>query len=256
MKKTLIFAAAAAFSCALAFGQGPSVVLQNHENSTFYFVVDPQELAGLAAGSPLMASTVAGYFAAAEDDGTFSALSPQAEARLSGLATGTHLLVGFFEQPDGDEFPVRVLALQADSTRGRAILRGLCKSGSTDCSARRGEARSICQPGSGRRRSGWKNRGKAGRRGKPPSRCRPGAATEARVARGSAGGAVQGSAPGAAEVSSVPVDCIVFSGLRPCGIHAGDPRRFPGASDIGVPVMEADRDTNRLRAGQSSTPRG
>jgi len=118
MHKTLIIAAAAAFSCALAFGQAPSVVLQNHESSTFYYVVDPKELAGLSAGSALMASTVAGYFSAAGDGAAFSALSPQAETRLAGLAEGTHLLVGFFAQPDTDDFPVRVLSLQADSAVG------------------------------------------------------------------------------------------------------------------------------------------
>jgi hypothetical protein len=118
MYKTMIIAAAAAFSCALAFGQGPSVVLQNHENTTFYYVVDPRELAGLSAGSPLMASTVAGYFSATGDGAAFSALPPQAETRLAGLAVGAHLLVGFFAPADSDDLPVRVLALQADSSLG------------------------------------------------------------------------------------------------------------------------------------------
>ena len=116
MNKTIIIAAAAVFSCVLAFGQAPSVVLQNHENTTFYYVVDPKELDGLTTGSTLMASSVAGYFAAAANDGTFSALSPLAEKRLTDLAVGTHLLVGFFARPGTDDFPVRVLSLRVDNT--------------------------------------------------------------------------------------------------------------------------------------------
>src|SRR5208283_2540239 len=118
MNKTLISAAAAAFCCALAFGEGPSVVLQNHENVPFSYVVDPKELAGLTAGSPLMASTVAGYFAAPAEEGAFSSIPAQGEARLTGLSVGTHLLVGFFTEPGTDDFPVRVLTLRADSTVG------------------------------------------------------------------------------------------------------------------------------------------
>ncbi|MGA2639599.1 MAG: hypothetical protein ABSG21_01700 [Spirochaetia bacterium] len=118
MNKTLMFAAAAAFTCALAFGQSPVVSLQNQEDSSFYYVVDPQELAGLSAGSPLLASKVAGYFSAASTGATFSLLAPQAEVKLTGLAEGTHLLVGFFAQLDADDFPVRVVALQADSSVG------------------------------------------------------------------------------------------------------------------------------------------
>jgi len=118
MNKTLIFAAVAAFTCALAFGQSPVVSLQNQEDSTFYYVVDPQELAGLSAGSPLLASKVAGYFSAASTGATFSVLAPQAEVQLTGLTEGTHLLVGFFAQLDADDFPVRVVALQVDSSVG------------------------------------------------------------------------------------------------------------------------------------------
>jgi hypothetical protein len=118
MNKRLIIAAAAAFCCALAFGEGPSVVLQNHENVPFSYVVDPKELEGLTAGSPLMTSTVAGYFAAPAAEGTFSSIPAQGEARLAGLSVGTHLLVGFFTEPGTDDFPVRVITLRADSTVG------------------------------------------------------------------------------------------------------------------------------------------
>jgi hypothetical protein len=118
MKRTILLAAAAAFSCAMAFGQGPSVSLQNQEDSTFYYVVDPQELAGLSAGSPLLASKVAGYFAAADKGVTFRTLAPQAVVKLTDLADGSHLLVGFFAQMDADVFPVRVMAVQSDTSVG------------------------------------------------------------------------------------------------------------------------------------------
>ena len=107
-------AAAALFSAALSFGQSPSVILQNEEDSPFYYVMDPAELSGLTAGSPLLASRVAGYFATPGSGPTFSRLAPQQDIRLADLAAGSHLLVGFFEVSDSDMFPVRVMAVQAD----------------------------------------------------------------------------------------------------------------------------------------------
>ena len=118
MNKKLIVAAMAALTCTLAFGQSPSVTLQNQEDSTFYYVVDPKELAGLTAGSPLLASRVAGYFSTTDSAVTFAALAPQAAATLNDLSEGVHVLVGFFAQLDADTFPVRVVSLQADSTVG------------------------------------------------------------------------------------------------------------------------------------------
>jgi hypothetical protein len=118
MNKTLMCAAAAAFCCVVAFGQSPTVSLQNQEDATFYYVIDPKELAGLSAGSPLLASKVAGYFSATDPGTTFATLAPQAEAKLTGLSDGTHMLVGFFAELDADDFPVRVVALQSDSNVG------------------------------------------------------------------------------------------------------------------------------------------
>jgi hypothetical protein len=118
MNRTLILAAAAVFTCALAFGQSPAVSLQNQEDSTFYYVIDPKELAGLSAGSPLLASKVAAYLSTPDAGTTFASLAPQAEEKLTGLTEGAHLLVGFFAQLDADDFPVRVVALQADSSVG------------------------------------------------------------------------------------------------------------------------------------------
>ena len=117
--KRWLFAAAAALTCALAFGQGATVILGNQEDVPFYYVLDPPQLDGLSSGSPLLTSKVAGYFSAAETGASFASVQPQAESRLTGLASGAHLLVGFFVPPDADDFPVRVMSLQADTTGGR-----------------------------------------------------------------------------------------------------------------------------------------
>lgn len=117
MKKIILVAGIILAACALSFGQSGGVSLQNQENATFYYVVDPKELAGLSAGSPLLASRIAGFFAA-RDSFSFASLAPNASVRLDGLADGTHLLVGFFEVADLSEFPVRVISLQADSRVG------------------------------------------------------------------------------------------------------------------------------------------
>lgn len=116
MKKTILAAVIVLAVCAAAFGQG-GVSLQNQENATFYYTVDPKELAGLSAGSPLLASRIAGFFAV-RDGVTFSALAPNATVKLDGLADGSHLLVGFFAVQDLSQYPVRVITLQADSSVG------------------------------------------------------------------------------------------------------------------------------------------
>jgi hypothetical protein len=117
MTRTLLLAAAAALCITVtAFAQGTSIVIQNQEDTAFHYVIDPAELSGLTAGSPLLASKVAGYFSAPDAGATFAVLAPQGQARLTDLAAGSHLLVGFFEVPDSDSFPVRVMAIQADPT--------------------------------------------------------------------------------------------------------------------------------------------
>ena len=115
MKKIMcaIFALAI---CTASFAQGV-VSLQNQENATFYYTVDPKELAGLTAGSPLLASRIADFFAA-RDGVTFASLAPNATVKLNGLADGAHLLVGFFAVEDLTQYPVRVITLQADSSLG------------------------------------------------------------------------------------------------------------------------------------------
>lgn len=116
MKKTILTAAIALTACVVCFAQS-AVSLQNQENATFYYAVDPKELAGLSPGSPLLASRIAGFFAA-HDGVTFASLAPNATTRLDGLADGSHLLVGFFAVEDLAEYPVRVITLQADGSVG------------------------------------------------------------------------------------------------------------------------------------------
>jgi hypothetical protein len=116
MKRIMLVAAIALTVCAAAFAQS-GVFLQNQENATFYYAVDPRELADLTVGSPLLASRIAGFFAA-HDGVPFASLAPNATVKLDGLADGTHLLVGFFAVQDLNEYPVRVITLQADSRVG------------------------------------------------------------------------------------------------------------------------------------------
>jgi hypothetical protein len=118
MKKMIIVAVISMAAYAMAFGQASYVSLQNQENATFYYVVDPKELGGLSAGSPLLSSRIAEFFAARSDDPAFASLAPDASVRLDGLADGAHLLVGFFAVEDLNDFPVRVISLQADSRVG------------------------------------------------------------------------------------------------------------------------------------------
>jgi hypothetical protein len=116
MKKSICAGLAALALCAASFGQA-TVSLQNQENATFYYAVDPKELAGLSAGSPLLASRIAGFFAT-RDGVTFASLAPNATVKLDGLADGSHLLVGFFAVEDLSQYPVRVITIQADSRMG------------------------------------------------------------------------------------------------------------------------------------------
>jgi hypothetical protein len=118
MRKTFIAAVAASFLCAAAFGQASGVSLQNQEASTFYYVVDPPALSGLTAGSPLLSTKVAEFFAAPNDATALVSLAPDSEVKLDGLADGPHLLVGFFDREGRSEFPVRVISLQVDGRIG------------------------------------------------------------------------------------------------------------------------------------------
>ena len=118
MRKTILTILIAACLCGTASAQTSSVTLENQEGSTFYYIIDPRDLDGLTAGSPLLSAKVAEFFASKSDDTAFATLAPGKEANISSLADGTHLLLGFFAVEGLADFPVRVLSLVADSQIG------------------------------------------------------------------------------------------------------------------------------------------
>ena len=105
-----------AAAAALLPGQNSTVVIQNAEETTFHYVLDPPELTAFDTASVIFENVVYDYFVqepAAEDDFPgFSALAPGESLRLEDLADGKHLLVGFFVIPGKMCFPVRVITLQ------------------------------------------------------------------------------------------------------------------------------------------------
>jgi len=107
-----------AVGCLGAYAQSSRVTLQNQEDATFYYVLDPQELQGLSAGSPLLAAKVAAFFAAAKADPALTAIAANDEGQLEKLSDGTHLLVGVFAQEGETDLPVRVISIEADSKTG------------------------------------------------------------------------------------------------------------------------------------------
>jgi hypothetical protein len=102
-------------------GAGPKstvISLQNGENTSFYFVIDPAGLAGLAPSSAGLQDRVAAYFSTESADFAFMSLQPKGGIRIEGLPNGAHLLVGFFATEDRGSFPVRVIGLTVDSNMG------------------------------------------------------------------------------------------------------------------------------------------
>ena len=87
MKGAIIAAGIFVACCAAVFGQAPIVTLQNQESSPFYYVIDPEALAGLSAGSPQLATRVADFFAASEGTPAFVSLAPDGQVRIEGLPT-------------------------------------------------------------------------------------------------------------------------------------------------------------------------
>ncbi len=118
MKKNIMVLLIAGCLCGMAWAQTSTVTLENQEGSTFYYIVDPKELDGLTAGSPLLTAKVAEFFASKADGTAFATLAPGNEAHIGSLADGTHLLLGFFAVEGLSDFPVRVLSLVADSQMG------------------------------------------------------------------------------------------------------------------------------------------
>jgi hypothetical protein len=97
---------------------GTRIRLQNQEQILFYYVLDPNELAGLLPSSAGMKEKVTAYFSAESADLPFTALLPSSEAVIEDVPNGQHLLVGFFATEDRGSFPVRVIVLSADSSLG------------------------------------------------------------------------------------------------------------------------------------------
>jgi hypothetical protein len=191
------------------FGEAPTVTLQNQESSPFYYVVDPEALAGLSAGSPQLATRVAEFFAASAQDPVFASLAPEAQVRLEGLADGPHLLVGYFAVEDQGQFPVRVMTLQADSRIGERFY--AVYADPALISAARGTGRLAgFAPLAGQAAAATAQAGAAGAEGEPAAAGTAGAGTAAAAAGTSdSGTAAAGTADvpqGAAAVEAAAVD--------------------------------------------------
>ena len=124
MRKNAFIIAVLFLVCQAVGGQASTsgqtaVTLQNQENFTFYYVLDPAELAGITASSPLLESEVALYFSQETAAFPFSLMKPKTTVTLEGLAVGTHLLVGFFAIEEKTEFPVRIISIQVDTKLGQ-----------------------------------------------------------------------------------------------------------------------------------------
>jgi hypothetical protein len=117
MKRLILIVILIVGTAALAVGQANTVVINNAEDSVFYYVLDAPELTAFDASSSIFQNVVYDYFAeapAAEDDfAGFTELASGQSVRIETLPEGKHLLVGFFVLPGEREFPVRVISLQA-----------------------------------------------------------------------------------------------------------------------------------------------
>jgi len=94
-------------------GQPYSVLLNNPEPSTFHYVIDPPELSNLDPNGTIFLGILYDYFADTGAVTRFQALPPGATQRIEGLTAGSHLLLGFFAPAGAQEYPVRILGLQA-----------------------------------------------------------------------------------------------------------------------------------------------
>jgi hypothetical protein len=123
MRRKALFFAVFLVMCAAASAQESSdgrtaVTLQNQENSTFHYVMDPADLAGITASSPLLESEVALFFSKETAVFPFASIKPKSAITIEGLAEGMHLLVGFFAIEEKTEFPVRIVSIQVDKKLG------------------------------------------------------------------------------------------------------------------------------------------
>jgi hypothetical protein len=116
MKRLILVGILSAAVAGLLSGQNAAVVIENAEEMTFHYVLDPPELTAFETATSIFANVVYDYFAEEpmpEDDFPgFGELAPGGSLRLEDLAEGEHLLVGFFVVPGKMGFPVRVITLQ------------------------------------------------------------------------------------------------------------------------------------------------
>jgi hypothetical protein len=116
MKKMLVVLTLIVFATVSAGADGPSVTVQNQETWRFWYVLDPPGFAEESPGSAWLAAKVAAYLATEGAEFPFTALEPAETMTFTGLTEGTHFLLGFFEDDSLEEFPVRLITLQADSS--------------------------------------------------------------------------------------------------------------------------------------------
>ena len=116
MKKMLVVLTLTILAMGSAWADGSSVTVQNQESWRFWYVLDPPGFAGEEPGSPWLAVKATGFFSNAEGEFPFTLLEPGASLSLDGLSEGTHYLLGFFEDDSLEELPVRLIAMQADSS--------------------------------------------------------------------------------------------------------------------------------------------
>ena len=127
MKRLLLIGVLLAAAGGLLWSQSYTVVIQNAEDTTFYYVLDPPELIVFDTATSIFENVVFDYFAQepanGDDFAGFSELAPGESLRLDGLTEGKHLLVGFFVLPGQMGFPVRVITLQAGGSLDKRTYR-------------------------------------------------------------------------------------------------------------------------------------
>jgi hypothetical protein len=102
-------------AAALAGAQPFTVLLNNPEETDFYFTLDPPELKSFDPSASVFPNVVYDYFGETPPPNWagFQPLPAGATRRLENLAEGTHLVVGFFAPRSRREFPVRTLTVKA-----------------------------------------------------------------------------------------------------------------------------------------------
>jgi hypothetical protein len=115
MKKMLIVFTLAALTTVSSWADGSAITVQNQEGWRFWYLLDPPGFAEESPGSPWLTVKATDYLATEGAEFTFAELAPGESATITGLAEGTHFLLGFFEADSLKELPVRLLTIQANS---------------------------------------------------------------------------------------------------------------------------------------------